>query len=150
MAYEISATIEIAATPDEVWAVLSDLASYPQWHPAFRKVSGQLTAGSKLTITTSPPDGRLMTVKVKVLIADPGRELRWVSKLLGITISKRTFLLSPIDGGTSLVQAGSYRGLRGFQGRGSGRGTFAVIARIQGTFEAINQAIKEQAEARHL
>jgi uncharacterized protein YndB with AHSA1/START domain len=42
VAYEISATIEIAATPDEVWAVLSDLASYPQWHPAFRKVSGQL------------------------------------------------------------------------------------------------------------
>lgn len=91
-----------------------------------------------------------MTVKVKVLTAEPGRELRWVSKLLGTTISKRTFLLSPIDGGTSLTQAGSYRGLRGLPGRGSGRSTFAVIGRIQGTFEAINQAIKERAEARHL
>jgi len=145
MAYEITTTIEIAATPENVWAVLADLASYPQWHPMFRAVTGQLAAGSELTITTTrPATDRTMTAKVKVLTAESGAELRWVSQLLGLTISERRFLLSPSGGGTSLVQAGTYRGLGG----GRGRAIVKVISRIQDTFVAINEAIKKQAEAR--
>jgi hypothetical protein len=144
MPVNVTATIEIAATPERVWAVLADLPSYPQWHPAFLGVSGQLAAGSTLTITTThPTTGRAMTAKVRVLTAEPGTELRWVSKLLGLTISERRFLLSPAHGGTSLVQDGTYRGLGGSRGRT----TFKAIGRIQDGFEAINQAIKRQAES---
>ena len=145
MAYEVSTTIEIAATPENVWAVLADLANYAKWHPVYLGVTGQLAAGSTLTITTThPTTGRTMTAKVKVLTAEPGTELRWVSKLLGLTISERRFLLSPADGGTSLVQDGTYRGLGGSRGRS----TVKAISRIQDSFVAINQAIKQQAEAR--
>jgi len=145
MAYEVSTTIEIAATPENVWAVLADLASYPKWHPAYLAVTGQLAAGSTLTITsTHPTTGRPMTAKVKVLTVEPDTELRWVSKLLGLTISKRTFRLSRTAGGTSLVQTGTYRGLGG----GRGRAITKVIGRVQDTFTAINEAIKQQAEAR--
>jgi hypothetical protein len=140
---EISTAIEIAATPETVWAVLADLASYPQWHPAFLKVTGQLAAGSTLTITTTHPgSGRTMTARVKVLTAEPGSELRWASKLLGVTISERRFLLSPAAGGTSLVQAETYRGI------GGSRNVVKVTPRIQDSFAAINEAIKQQAEAR--
>lgn len=143
MDHEISTTIEIDAAPDQVWAVLADLAGYPQWHPVFREVRGQLAAGSKLTITsTVPATGRTMTVKVTVLTAEPGTELRWVSRLFGVTISERRFLLSPAGSGTTLVQAQTYRGL------GPSGSTVKLIERIQATFEAINQAIKQQAEAR--
>ena len=55
------------------------------------------------------------------------------------------FRLSPAAGGTSLVQSQTYRGLGGSRG---GRLTFTAIDRIRGAFEAINQAIKQQAEAR--
>jgi hypothetical protein len=151
MAYEVSTSIEIAATPENVWAVLADLASYPQWHPVFRSVTGRLAAGSKLTIrTTVPSTGRPMTVKVKVLTVEPGSELRWVSKLLGVTISKRRFLLRPSGGGTLLVQAGTYRGLGGSRGYVGSRRIVNVLGSIQGTFVAINEAIKRQAEARQL
>jgi hypothetical protein len=145
MAYEVSTTIEIAATPGNVWAVLADLASYPKWHPMYLAVSGQLAAGSTLTITsTHPTTGRPMTAKVKVLTVEPDTELRWVSKLLGLTISKRAFRLSRTADGTSLVQTGTYRGLGG----GRGRAITKVIGRVQDTFTAINEAIKQQAEAR--
>lgn len=143
MAYQISTAIDIAATPENVWAVLADLPGYPQWHPVFVKVTGRLAAGGKLTITTThPATGRALTARVTVLAAEPGAELRWASRLLGLTISDRSFLLTPAGGGTSLVQAETYRGL------GGGRGMVKVAGRIQDAFAAINQAIKEQAEAR--
>jgi hypothetical protein len=62
-----------------------------------------------------------------------------------MTISERVFRLSPDAGGTLLVQSQTYRGLGGQRG---GRLTLTALSRIQGAFEAINQAIKRQAEAR--
>jgi hypothetical protein len=146
MAHEVTTSIEIAAAPDHVWAVLSDLASYPQWHPVFLSVTGQLAVGGTLTITTThPTSGRTITGKVGVRTVEPGRELRWVSKLAGMTISERVFALSPDAAGTLLVQSQTYRGLGGQRG---GRLTLTALTRIQSAFEAINQAIKQQAEAR--
>ena len=70
MSQTIYSEIEIAAPPEHVWAVLADLASYPQWHPVFREASGQLAAGSTITLTsTHPTSDRTMTAKVKVLTA---------------------------------------------------------------------------------
>ena len=138
---KISATIEIAAPPEQVWAVLADLASYPAWHPMFREASGQLTPGNKITITsTQPQTGHTMTIKVKVLTAEPATELRWVSSVLGLMTSEHSFILSPISGGTQLVQTQTYRGM-------FTRFPPKTINRIQASFEAINQAIREQAEA---
>jgi hypothetical protein len=137
---QISATIEIAAPPEHVWAVLADLASYPQWHPMFREASGQLAAGNTITLTsTHPTTDRTMTAKVKVLTAEPAAELRWMSSVLGLMRSERSFTLSPAGGGTRLVQAGSYRGL-------VARFPAKTIRRIQDGFEAINRAIKQRAE----
>ena len=82
---EISAAVQINASPQHVWTILADLASYPQWNPLFREASGQLTAGSTVTLkTVRPGTERVMTVKVKVLAAEPGAQLRWVSSLPGI------------------------------------------------------------------
>ena len=33
----ISAAVDIAATPRQVWAVLADLDAYPQWNPFIRR-----------------------------------------------------------------------------------------------------------------
>jgi hypothetical protein len=148
MAYEITSSITIAATPENVWAVLADLEHYPQWHPAFQSVTGSLTVGSVLTIgTTSPTTGNPITLKVKVLTVEPGAELAWVSRLLGITTITRRFLLRPADGGTELTQAGTYRGLGGSRGPGGARGALKTVANIQGSYAAINEAVKQQAEA---
>jgi hypothetical protein len=137
---EISADIEIAATPERVWAVLTDLASYPQWNPVFRQASGQVAVGNRITLTSTQPEtGHTMTVKVKVLTAEPATELRWVSSVLGLMTSKRSFRLSPANGGTRLMQTQTYRGL-------FTRFPPKTVIRIQTSFDAINQAIKQRAE----
>lgn len=136
----VSAAIEIAAPPERVWAVLADLASYPQWNPVFHQASGQLSAGSKITLTsTQPATGNPMTARVRIVTAEPAAELRWRTRMLGITISERSFILSHTGGGTRLVQAGTYRGV-------FARFPPKTIRRIQDAFETINQAIKQRAE----
>jgi hypothetical protein len=141
MSTEIYATIEIAATPERVWAVLTDLASYPAWNPVFCEASGQLTEGNRITLkTTQPASGHPMTVKVKVLAAEPAAELRWVSSVLGLMTSKRGFTLDHDGDGTRLTQTGTYQGL-------FTRFPPKTIHRIQAAFEALNQAIKGQAES---
>jgi hypothetical protein len=149
MAYEIADSIKIAATPENVWAVLADLNDYPKWHPSYQSVTGQLAVGSTLTIrTTSPNTGNPITLRVKVLAVEPGSELTWASKLLGITTIKRRFLLRSADGGTDLTQAGTYRGLGGSRGPGGARGALRTIANIRGSYTVTNEAIKKQAEGR--
>ncbi len=149
MPYEITDAIKIAASPETVWAVLTELDDYPQWHPFYQSVTGQLTVGSMLTIkTTSPRTGEPTTLKVTVLTVDADTELAWVSKLAGITTIKRRFLLSPADGGTDLTQAGNYRGLGGRRGPGGRRGALQAVTNLQGSYRAVDEAIKAQAEAR--
>ena len=149
MPYEIADAIKIAATPKDVWAVLTELDNYPQWHPFYQSVTGQLAVGSTLTIkTTSPRTGEPTTLKVKVLAVDAGSELTWASQMVGITTIKRRFLLRADDDGTDLTQAGTYRGLGGGRGPGGRRGALQTVTNLMGTYRAVNEAIKEQAEAR--
>jgi hypothetical protein len=137
---EISATTQIAASPEQVWAVLADLASYPRWNPLFREASGQLSAGNKITLkSVHPVNGRTMTVKVSVLAAEPATELRWRSSLPGIISGEHSFTLTHADGGTRLVQTENFRGLLGhFSAK--------TTSRYQASTQALNDAIKQRAE----
>ncbi len=49
-------SIEIAAPPDEVMAVIADVASYPEWVSAMKQVD----------VVTSHPDGKPDHVKIKL------------------------------------------------------------------------------------
>src|ERR1700733_4765517 len=108
----MSATIQIDAPPRAVWAALTDLGRYPEWNPLFREASGQVAVGSRITLrSVHPANGRLMTVKPMITVADAGAELRWVSSLPGIISGEHRFTLIPADGGTRLEQSESFRGL---------------------------------------
>ena len=93
---EISAAVQINASPQRVWAILADLPSYPLWNPLFRQASGQLTAGSTVTLkSVRPGTERVMTVKVKILAAEPAVQLSWISSLPGIITGEHSFTLTP-------------------------------------------------------
>jgi uncharacterized protein YndB with AHSA1/START domain len=51
----MSASVEIKASPADVWAVLTDLGSYPQWNPLFREESGEIAVGSTITLRSVHP-----------------------------------------------------------------------------------------------
>ena len=53
----IQREIEIAATPEHVWDVLTDFASYPEWNPFIRSIAGEPRAGARLEVRIEPPGG---------------------------------------------------------------------------------------------
>jgi len=124
-----------------VWAVLTDLDSYPDWNPLFREASGQVAVGSRITLrSVHPANGRLRTVKPKITVADPGAELRWTSSLPPIMSGEHSFTLSGAGDGTRLVQAETFSGLLvPLSGK--------TFARAEISFQGLNGAIKKRAEA---
>jgi len=136
----MSATIQIDAPPPAVWAILTDLSHYTEWNPLFREASGQVAVGNRITLrSVHPANGRLMTVKPKITVANPDAELRWVSSLPGIISGEHRFSLTQTDGGTRLEQGETFRGLlTAISGK--------TFARAETSFRALNEALKKRAE----
>ncbi len=136
----VSATILIDAPPMDVWTVLTDLSRYPEWNPLFREASGQIAAGARIRLrSVHPANGRMMTVKPKIVTAEAGVELRWAASLPGIMSGEHSFALSPAGSGTQVVQSESFRGLLvPLSGK--------TLARAEASFAELNEALKKRAE----
>ena len=112
--HEVSSEIEIAATADEVWAVLADFATYREWNPGFSRIEGEPVVGTRLSITFTPKGKRAMTMRPTLLAVEPGRELRWLGHLLvpGLFDGEHRFEIHEIEPGrVRFVQGERFRGL---------------------------------------
>ena len=113
MATEISTTTDISASPERVWAVLSDLSTWPSWHPAITAFTGTAAAGERLRFTArSPEGGGAFTLTPRVLAAEPARLLRWRGHFLvpGLFDATHEFMLEPTRGGTQVTQRERFSG----------------------------------------
>jgi hypothetical protein len=135
--------IEIDATPAAVWAELTDTAAYGEWNPFVRRLSGELSKGSRLVVEIAPPGGHAMTFKPTVLVVEPERELRWLGRLglPGIFDGEHSFRLEPLpQGRTRLVQAELFRGvLVGLFG--------GTLEKTRLGFAQMDDALKQRVEA---
>jgi hypothetical protein len=81
---QICAAIEIFASAERVWQILTDFAAFPEWNPFILKISGELNVGGKLDVYLQPSGQRGIRFRPTVLAAEPVRELRWLGRLWGI------------------------------------------------------------------
>ncbi|MGN9837827.1 SRPBCC family protein [Nonomuraea sp. H19] len=139
----ISSAIDINASPEKVWAVLVDFASYPEWNPFMREASGEAVVGGRLVLRMFPENGRPVTFKPEVLAAEPGKRLKWVGHLIvpGLFDGTHEFTLTATpEGGTHLVQSESFKGLLvPFLGK--------LIEGTTRNFENLNEALKKRVES---
>ncbi|GAB2968415.1 SRPBCC family protein [Saccharothrix stipae] len=111
--YTLRASIEIDATPDEVWSVLTDLDAYDEWNPFIVSSSGTVEVGATLTNTMRDATGET-TFTPTVLTVTPGRELRWQGKVgLGAVFDgEHSFLIEPVrPGRVRLTQTEHFSGV---------------------------------------
>jgi hypothetical protein len=110
----IRTTVDIDATSDVAWQVLTAFDSYSQWNPFIPHVAGAATVGSRLTVQLTPPGGRSMTFRPTVTEVQRGRVLEWLGRLglPGLFDGLHRFELESLpDGRSRLTQSESFRGL---------------------------------------
>ncbi|TDB88110.1 SRPBCC domain-containing protein [Actinomadura sp. KC216] len=139
---EVSSSIEIAASADEVYGIVTDFGSYPQWNPFIVKAEGEPEEGARLQNVLRDTDGGTMTFAPKVLKAEPGRELRWIGRMWipGIVDGEHYFRIEPAGNGRVRLTQGE---------RFSGALVPVAGGQLdmEDEFAAMNAAVKARAES---
>ena len=73
---ELCTEIEIQATPEKVWQVLTSFDQYPQWNPFIHHAIGKAKLGEKVDISINS-GSKEMTLHCVVVKEEPNKELRW-------------------------------------------------------------------------
>ena len=135
--------IEIEASPERVWQILTDFHSFPEWNPFIRRVVGEAQEGAILEVYIEPSGSRGMTFRPTVLKAEPGREPRWLGRLYmpGLFDGEHVFTIEPVnEKRVRFTQREVFSGLL----------VPALAARLEeGTwrgFREMNKALKDRAE----
>jgi uncharacterized protein YndB with AHSA1/START domain len=99
--------IEVAASPESVWDVLTDLESWPRWNPDVKSMSMQdgLAPGSVFRWKAGPG-----TITSTIQEVEPPLRLAWTGTTFGIK-ARHVYRLEPRGEATLVHTEESYEGL---------------------------------------
>jgi len=137
---ELRTEIDVDAPPQAVWDTLTDFARYHRWNPMVVAAEGRAAEGETVSLRFRSSVGLHLSFQVRITRVDPGRELRWLGRRLGVS-GEHYFRLEPTERGTHIVHGEVFRGslVRPF--------AFG-FERQRPVFEAFNSALEKQAETR--
>ena len=146
----LNASIEIQASPEEVWQVLTDFTAYSQWNPFMTSAQvtspgGRLDKGARLRIVMHDASGDT-TFTPKVLTDVPGKELRWLGKMgfRGVADGEHRFTIEQIHPGrVRLTQSERFTGVAVPFAQGM------LKSSTLPQFHAMNKALAQRAESLH-
>ncbi len=132
------AQVQIAADPEAVWRLLTDLERWPTWKSDVRSVAlhGSLAPGTLFVWKAGPG-----TIRSTIQQVDPPREIGWTGTTFGIKAID-VFRLEPSSGGTLVREEESWEGpvVRLFASR--------LRRSLQSSIESGLAALKAEAERR--
>ena len=105
--------IQIKASPEKVWSILTNLDQYTDWNPFIKKAVGKCQVGEKLEVCISPPNGKEMIFKPTVKSVIENSEFSWLGRFLlpGIFDGKHIFTITKNENGCLFVQKEEFSGL---------------------------------------
>ena len=104
--YAVDATVP--AAPAAVWARLTDAAAFTTWNSTVTAIEGPIAPGNRLAIRV-PISER--TFRPRVVEFEPDRRMVWQDGAAPMFRGRRTFTLTPTDGGTRFSMVEDFRGL---------------------------------------
>ena len=141
---ELRTEVEIDAPPDDVWAVLTDFPRYHEWNPFITRIGGELSVGTKLSVTLSPPESRDWRFRPSLVVCDAPRELRWLGHLWfkGLFDGEHFFQCHEAAGGRTRFVHGE--NVNGFLVKF----VASSLTNVARGFVYMNQALKKRVETR--
>jgi len=143
MHHELHTEIDIDATPEVVWQVLTDLDRYSDWNPFITSSVGKPELGNKLVNRMAPPGGMAITFKPQVTVVEDGKSFEWLGKIgfSGVFDGRHRFDVEASPTGTKFIQSESLDGMLVRFMRKS------LDTTTKSGFEAMNVALKARAES---
>jgi hypothetical protein len=133
-------SININASPETVWGILTDADKYVEWDPGMLSMKGTIAPGEQLEIRTKLAPHRVF--RPTVTDFQPNRRMVWQSGMpLGLFRGERAFELQPLGNGQ--VQFYMREEFRGFLMPLIGRS----IPDMNPTFAGFGAALKKRAES---
>lgn len=140
---EIVASVEIEASPDRVWDVLTDFKSWERWNQFIPLVEGSLTIGAQLRIKVVSPGLKPMIFKPTVFEVKPMQRIVWGGGFLGVVYrGDHAFIVEPITPSkTRFTQVERFMGpMVIFMGE--------MIKKTEQGYLQMNAALKKEVESR--
>ena len=141
---ELKTEIEIEATSEKVWSILTDFEKYPEWNPFIKRASGNVKEGEKLEVFIEPPNGKGMVFNPTVKHVEEYKEFRWLGRLLfsGVFDGEHIFEISTTQNGNVIfIQREIFSGVLVPLMWGS------LNKNTREGFSAMNFALKRRAES---
>jgi hypothetical protein len=140
---ELVTDVIIDAPASRVWKILTEGATYGDWNPAIRSVSGTIDLHETLTVTRVTAGGDEHKTHPTVAFFSSDREMRWHERtvLPGILDTEECFKLERL--GPDRVRFVHWQATTGILALGHGSGADDKERQL---LESMNQGLKEQAE----
>ena len=144
MKKQLRTEIEINASSEKVWRILTDFADYPNWNPFIKSIKGKPEIGERLEVFIQPTGAKGMTFKPTLLAVEKEKELRWRGKFFvpGIFDGEHIFQIETLnEKRVKFIHSENFKGLLvGFLAKSLDTGT------LRG-FREMNEALKRLAES---
>lgn len=114
MAFLLRTEITINATPDKVWAILTDFKNYPNWNPFVTSLTGEVKVGNKIKVRLEPPEASVNKFSPTVTALETNKRFSWLGVFLfrGVFDGEHKFeLIDNKNGTTTFVQSENFIGI---------------------------------------
>ncbi len=141
---DVRTSLFIAAKPERVWQVLTELRAWPEWNPVIPRIRGELREGATVRFRIRVESTPELGFAAKVVRCEAARELAWrggAPLIPALAWGEHYFRLEASGEGTMLTHGEDFGGLLALAMRS--RSTHDRVTR---SYEAMNRALKERAE----
>ena len=135
--------IEIDATADQVWAVLTDFEKLPEWSSSFQGVNKPMALGEVSTAYfKNPITGGMMEFTREAIVYEAGRAFGWSGDVMLGRQDHHIFRIEELANGRA-----KFRQEDGLNGKKRNFLIRMVEAQIAKTYVTFNQELKERVES---